>query len=75
MTALRATKLKCLGCCCGSSNEVCLRHCQDSPLHSFRLRHNPNYQKEELSKAKRATIPAWEKLERLVMEVQENGET
>lgn len=57
MTALRAIRLKCLDCCCGSfSNEVSLCPCQDCPLHSFRLGHNPNYQKEEMSEAKRAAL-------------------
>lgn len=56
MTALRAIRLKCLGCCYGSSNEVSLCPCQDCPLHSFRLGHNPNYQKKEMSEAKRAAL-------------------
>ena len=56
MTALRAIRLKCLDCCCGSSNEVSLCPCQDCPLHSFRLGHNPNYQKKEMSEEQFKTV-------------------
>lgn len=56
MTALRAIRLKCLDCCCGSANEVSLCPCQDCSLHSFRLGHNPNYQKKEMSAARREAL-------------------
>ena len=56
MTALKAIRIKCLDCCCGSSTEVNLCPCQDCPLHSFRMGHNPNYQKKEMSEAKRAAL-------------------
>ena len=40
-SALRAIRLKCMDCCCGSSNEVDLCTVDDCPLYSRRKGHNP----------------------------------
>lgn len=39
---LRAIRLKCLDCCCGSASEVKLCHIQSCALWPFRLGKNPN---------------------------------
>lgn len=39
---LKAIRLKCLDCCCGSSNEVKLCPAEKCPLHPYRFGKNPN---------------------------------
>ena len=39
---LKAIRLKCLDCCCGSAHEVKLCTAVKCPLHLFRLGKNPN---------------------------------
>lgn len=46
MTPMKAIRLKCLDCCCGSANEVKLCTCADCPLYDFRLGKNPNIRRE-----------------------------
>ena len=41
MTPLKAIRLKCLDCCCGSVYEVKLCPSEDCPLYPYRLGHNP----------------------------------
>lgn len=41
MTALKAIRLKCLDCCCGSSEEVKNCPCTDCSLYPYRDGHNP----------------------------------
>ena len=40
-TPLRAIRLKCLDCCCGSVMEVRLCTATDCPLHGYRKGHKP----------------------------------
>lgn len=40
-TTLKAIRLKCLDCCCGSANEVKLCPIKDCPLYTYRLGHDP----------------------------------
>lgn len=58
ISPLRAIRLKCLDCCCGSSNEVKLCPADRCPLYPFREGHNPYTVKrewtEEQKKAQRA---------------------
>lgn len=42
MTPLKAIRLKCLDCCCGSAKEVKLCVCPDCSLFPFRFGKNPN---------------------------------
>ena len=49
MTQGQAIRAKCLDCCCGSAKEVKLCPMEDCPLYLFRLGHNPNRPKRELS--------------------------
>lgn len=46
MTPMKAIRLKCLDCCCGSANEVKLCTCTGCPLYDFRLGKNPNIKRE-----------------------------
>lgn len=41
-TPLKAIRLKCLDCCCGSAHEVKLCPASSCPLYTFRLGKNPN---------------------------------
>lgn len=41
-TSLKAIRLKCLDCCCGSAHEVKMCPLKNCPLHLFRLGKNPN---------------------------------
>ena len=41
-TPLKAIRLKCLDCCCGSAHEVKMCPVKNCPLHLFRLGKNPN---------------------------------
>ena len=46
MTPIKAIRLKCLDCMCGSSYEVKLCPCKDCSLYRFRLGHNPNIKRK-----------------------------
>ena len=41
MTPMKAIRLKCLDCCCGSTTEVRLCSAQECPLWAFRSGHRP----------------------------------
>ena len=47
ISALKAIRLKCLDCCCGSSYEVKLCTVAGCPLYPFREGHNPFAKKRE----------------------------
>lgn len=49
ISPLKAIRLKCLDCCCGSSNEVKLCPAVSCPLHPFREGHDPFRAKVELT--------------------------
>lgn len=53
ITPIKAIRLKCLDCCCGSSNEVKLCAATSCPLYLFREGHNPNIQKREWTEEQR----------------------
>lgn len=61
MTPVKAIRLKCLDCCCGSSTEVRLCPVTDCPLHPFRFGKNPNI-KREYTDEQRAVMSARAKL-------------
>lgn len=42
VTPIKAIRLKCLDCCCGSSHEVKLCTVSKCPLYAFRFGKNPN---------------------------------
>jgi hypothetical protein len=42
ISPLKAIRLKCLDCCCGSAHEVKLCTAEKCPLYLFRLGKNPN---------------------------------
>lgn len=42
MTPMKAIRAKCLGCCCGASNEVRLCTAKKCPLYPYRFGKNPN---------------------------------
>lgn len=42
ITPIKAIRLKCLDCCCNSSDEVAACPCDDCPLYPFRFGKNPN---------------------------------
>ena len=47
ITPLKAIRLKCLDCCCGSWLEVKLCTCNDCALYSYRLGHRPKEEQEQ----------------------------
>lgn len=49
ISPLKAIRLKCLDCSCGSSNEVKLCPASKCPLYPFREGRNPNIGKRELT--------------------------
>lgn len=53
ITRSKAIRLKCLDCCCGSSNEVKLCPAVNCPLHPFRLGTDPYRAKTEISPERR----------------------
>lgn len=53
ISALKAIRLKCLDCCCGSSHEVKLCPCTKCPLYPFREGHNPFAAKREWTEEQR----------------------
>lgn len=54
ISALKAIRLKCLDCSCGSSNEVKLCTVTGCPLYPFREGHNPFTKKEYTPEQKAA---------------------
>ncbi len=58
ITPLKAIRLKCLDCCCGSPKEVKLCTVEKCPLHSFREGHNPYIEKRELTEEQREAAAA-----------------
>lgn len=56
ISALKAIRLKCLDCCCGSSNEVNLCTAVKCPLHPFREGHDPFRAKREYTPEQKAAL-------------------
>lgn len=56
ISPLKAIRLKCLDCCCGSSNEVKLCTVVKCPLHPFREGHNPFIAKREYTDEQKEAI-------------------
>ena len=46
---VKVIRLKCLDCCCGSSDEVKACPCEDCPLWPFRFGKNPYRRKTEMT--------------------------
>lgn len=57
VTPMKAIRLKCLDCCCGSAHEVKLCTVERCPLFPFREGHNP-YTKKEYTPEERAALAA-----------------
>lgn len=55
ITPMKAIRLKCLDCCCGSSNEVKLCTVSSCPLHPFREGRNP-FRKREYTPEQKAAL-------------------
>lgn len=53
ISPLKAIRLKCLDCCCGSSYEVKLCPCTNCPPYPFREGHNPFTVKREWTEEQR----------------------
>lgn len=58
LTPIKAIRAHCLDCMCGQVNEVKLCPCTDCPLYPYRMGHNPNIQKRELTEEQRAELRA-----------------
>lgn len=56
MTPMKAIRLKCLECCCGSAKEVKLCVCESCALFPFRTGKNPYRQKREYTDEQRAQM-------------------
>lgn len=56
ISPLKAIRLKCLDCSCGSSNEVKLCPVEKCPLYPFREGHNPFIQKREYTDEQKEAI-------------------
>ena len=56
ISPLKAIRLKCLNCCCGSSNEVKLCPVTTCPLYAFREGHNPNIPKRAYTTEEREAV-------------------
>ena len=56
MTPIQAIRAFCLDCMCGQQAEVRRCPCQNCPLYPFRLGHNPNAKKREVTDAQRAAL-------------------
>ena len=56
ISPLKAIRLKCLDCCCGSSNEVKLCPCTNCSLYPFRDGHNPFVTKREYTDEEKQAI-------------------
>ena len=58
ISPMKAIRLKCLDCSCGSSNEVKLCTVSRCPLYPFREGHNPYIAKREDTDEQNAAIKA-----------------
>lgn len=58
ISPLKAIRLKCLDCCCGSAYEVRLCPCPDCSLYPFRLGENPYRTKREYTSEQREALAA-----------------
>ena len=56
ISPLKAIRLKCLDCCCGSSNEVKMCPRTNCPIYPFREGHNPFVAKREYSAEQKEAI-------------------
>ena len=56
ITPLKAIRLKCLDCCCGSSNEVSECPCVDCSLYPFRFGKNPNVKLSDEERERRSRM-------------------
>lgn len=56
ITPMKAIRLKCLNCCCGSSHEVKLCPCTKCPLYPFREGRNPFVAKREYTDEQKQAI-------------------
>lgn len=56
ITPLRAIRLKCLDCCCGSSAEVSECPCEDCSLYAFRFGKNPNVKLSDEERERRSRM-------------------
>ena len=54
VTPIKAIRLKCLDCVCGSPQEVELCPCEDCPLWAFRFGKNPNIRLTDEERERRA---------------------
>ncbi len=71
-TPLKAIRLKCLDCCCGSAYEVKLCTAERCPLYPFRDGHNPNIGKRELTPEQREAAAARMAAVRLLKKQEKN---
>ena len=58
ISPLKAIRLKCLDCCCGSSNEVKLCTAERCPLYVFREGKNPYSQKRKYTEEQKKAMAA-----------------
>lgn len=56
LTPTKAIRQNCIECCCGDKNEVKLCPVVNCPLYPFRLGHNPNVKKKEITDDQRAAL-------------------
>ena len=56
ISPIKAIRLKCLDCCCGSSNEVKLCTVAGCPLYPFREGRNPYRAKREYTAEQKAAL-------------------
>lgn len=56
MTPIKAIRLKCIDCCCGSAAEVKFCPAYNCPLHDFRFGKNPFRKKREYTEEQKATM-------------------
>jgi len=49
LTPIKAIRLKCLDCCCGSAPEVAKCHLEDCSLHPYRFGRRPSSSKRDIS--------------------------
>lgn len=58
ITPIKAIRLKCLDCCCGSAHEVKLCTVEKCALYPFREGHNPFKAKREYTPEQKAALNA-----------------
>lgn len=56
ISPLKAIRLKCLDCCCGSAHEVKLCAATQCPLYPFREGVNPNRKPREYTEEQKAAL-------------------